>query len=456
MTRKQISSGLWLALSACLLFFVSLAGSHQLLSQSQTPASQTPASQEHGDGDGDGVGQRSSRHPSRGKEALGRWRKAPAASTEELSEEQRQMMEKLRSIGYAAGTMAVERSGVTRHHRRAAWAGLNLYSSGHGPEAELMDMDGKRLHSWRKTFQEVWPEAGKDRRKLGSKWWRRVHLYDNGDLLAIFGGLGIIKLDKSSNLIWARKNNAHHDLEVMPGGDVYVLTREPKVIPWVHEVEPTLEDFLSILDAGGNEKRRISILEAFRKSPYKDYVFQGVTRTGDVLHTNTAHVLDGRIAGEIPAFRKGNVLMSMNALGVVAVLDPDRGELVWALKSPPHGQHDPLMLDNGNLLLFDNRRDVGRSIVVEMSPVDQSPVWEYRGSAEDPFYSRTCGTAQRLPNGNTLITESDGGRALEVTAGKQVVWEYYTPHRAGDDGEYIATVAEMRRLPPDFPTDWLP
>lgn len=414
-------------------------------------AGQSPPRAEQETGDGDGVG----RHPSHGAEAQGRWRKLPKTAAPELSAEQRQAIEKLRSIGYAAGSVEVDRRGVTVHVRSEVWTGLNFYSSGRGPEAELMDMSGKVLHRWRYPYKRVWPDAVKDFERFGSKWWRRVHLYDNGDLLAIFGGLGIIKLDKSSNLIWARKNNAHHDLQVMANGDIYVLTREPKVVPWVHEVEPTLEDFLSVLDPDGKEKRRVSILEAFRKSPYKDYVFQGVRKTGDVSHTNTVHVLDGSLADRIPAFRKGNVLTSMNALGVLAVLDPDRGEIVWALKSPPWGQHDPQILDNGNLLVFDNRRDTRESIVVELSPVDRNPVWEYRGTSQQPFYSRTCGAAQRLPNGNTLITESDGGRAFEVTAAGKIVWEFYTPHRAGENGEYIATVAEMERLPRDFPTDWL-
>ncbi len=403
------------------------------------------------DGDGDG----DERHPMHGEEAEGRWRKVQEPAPEELSAEQRQMIEKLRSIGYAAGSVEVERRGITVHREAEIWAGLNFYSSGRGPEAVLMDMEGKELHRWRKAFEEVWPDAKKDRRRLGAKWWRRVYLYPNGDVLAIFGGLGIIKVDKSSRLIWARKNNAHHDLEVMADGDIFVLTREPQVVEWVHPVEPTLEDFLSILDHDGVEQRRVSILEAMRRSPYKDYVFQGVTKTGDVMHTNSVHVLDGGIAGRMPAFRAGNVLTSMNALGVLAVLDPEREEIVWALKSPPHGQHDPQILDNGNLLVFDNRRDTRRSVVVELALPSLAPVWEY-GGPELPFYSRTCGAVQRLPNGNTLVTESDGGRAFELTAGREIVWEFYTPHRAGDNGEYIATVAEMLRLPSDFPTDWLP
>ena len=34
----------------------------------------------------------------------------------------------------------------------------------------------------------------------------------------------VFKLDMNSNLIRARPNRAHHDLEVMPNGDIYELT----------------------------------------------------------------------------------------------------------------------------------------------------------------------------------------------------------------------------------------
>ena len=37
------------------------------------------------------------------------------------------------------------------------------------------------------------------------------------------------------------------------------------------------------------------------------------------------------------------------------------------------------------------------------------------------------GYAQRLPNGNTLITESSFGRFFEVTKEGEIVWEYVNP-----------------------------
>ncbi|MHC4470632.1 MAG: arylsulfotransferase family protein [Planctomycetota bacterium] len=76
-------------------------------------------------------------------------------------------------------------------------------------------------------------------------------------------------------------------------------------------------------------------------------------------------------------------------------------------------------------------------------------VWSYQGDEAHPFYSMTCGTCQRLPNGNTLITESDSGRAFEVTRDKEIVWEYVSPYRSGANGELIATLFHVTRVKPD-------
>jgi hypothetical protein len=44
------------------------------------------------------------------------------------------------------------------------------------------------------------------------------------------------------------------------------------------------------------------------------------------------------------------------------------------------------------------------------------------------LYSSFVSSAQRLPNGNTLITEGQGGRLFEVTSQHEIVWEYLSPY----------------------------
>jgi len=54
-------------------------------------------------------------------------------------------------------------------------------------------------------------------------------------------------------------------------------------------------------------------------------------------------------------------------------------------------------------------------------------VWEYKGQPMVAFLSPTISGAQRLLNGNTLVTEGRPGRLFEVTAEGSIVWEYNNP-----------------------------
>ncbi|MBW1801217.1 MAG: thioredoxin, partial [Deltaproteobacteria bacterium] len=89
----------------------------------------------------------------------------------------------------------------------------------------------------------------------------------------------------------------------------------------------------------------------------------------------------------------------------------------------------------GNILVFNNGRPY--SLVTEFDPVTRKVVWEYSGEAigygpshsmAHKFFSPTISGMQRLPNGNTLICEGDGGRLFEVTTRLEIVWEYINPN----------------------------
>jgi hypothetical protein len=341
---------------------------------------------------------------------------------------------------------------VIEHDPGAAFQGLNLYVSGHAAEAVLMDMQGTVLHRWRYPLRRLWRDLARDPEAAKLEYWRRAYLYPNGDLLAIYEGHGLVKLNARSRVLWKFRGGIHHDLFVTEDGTIYVLDREGKVIPRIHPTHGVLEDFVTVLSPAGELRRKISILKCFESSPYASLVANMPRRQGDIFHTNTIEVLDGRFAGRHPAFRKGNLLISVFVLNTVAILDPDRQTVVWAKTGGWRHQHQPTVLDNGNLLVFDNlgaARD--RSRVVEMDPVTGAIVWQYGGTREVELFTKTLGSSQRLPNGNTLITESQNGHALEVTADGRTVWEFHNPNRAGAQNELVAALFEIVRLPADFP-----
>ena len=370
----------------------------------------------------------------------GKWRTARQHEKDQAAD--------VRALPYLQGYKPAEdRDTIAVHAPAAVAPGLNLVLSGHAAEAVLMDRDGKVLHRWRQPLRRLWPDLAKDPGMAKLEYWRRAWLFPNGDLLGIYEGLGIVKLDARSNVLWSRRGGFHHDLQVMPDGRIWVLDRDGKVIPRIHPRKGILEDFATVLSPEGEVVRRISILEAFERSPFAS-ILDGMEREGDVFHTNTLEVLDGRFADRDPAFRKGNILLSVLKLDTIAVLDPDRGEIVWAKQGSWRRQHQPTFLDDGNLLMFDNRGLRGeRSRVVELDPRTGEVGWQH----DRDLFSKTLGSCQRLPNGNTLITESENGRALEVTRDGRVVWEYYNPNRAGEHKELVAVLFEVVRLPKAFP-----
>ncbi len=386
----------------------------------------------------------------------GRWRTYRTHRDDaDLDPAQREQIERLESLGYLAGSRpAVRASGVTRYDRSRVSPGMNLMTSGHAPEAILLDMDGNERHRWSLDFASIWPDYPLPGGYVHPvHYWRRAYAQPNGDLLAIFEGLGLVRIDRDSRLVWSQPDRAHHALQVMPDGGILALTREAHVVHRINRVKPVLEDFVSRLAADGTELSRTSLLEAFERSPMRVILEAAGYTSGDVFHTNAIEVLGPATSARPPGFEEGNVLVSMRELSTIAVVDLRKGEVVWAHQADYVRQHDPHLLANGHVLLFDN--GVAASRVLEFDPAQGGVVWSYAGTAEDPFFSVTCGTAQRLEDGDTLITESDNGRAFEVAPDGTIVWEYLSAHRAGDDDELVATLFEMRRLPADYGADWL-
>jgi hypothetical protein len=319
-------------------------------------------------------------------------------------------------------------------------------------------MDGNVLHTWRYEMQRAFPGfkplAGAPPGLQCPEYFRRAHLLDNGDLLAIYEGIGLIRLDKDSNLLWAYDGVTHHDLDVAPDGTIYVLARKAYINDTDPEKRPVMEDYVVLLSPTGKELRRISIIECFGRSIYAPTLTR-MQGTGDRMHTNTLEVLDGRLAGQLPAFKRGNLLLSHLSLDLISVLDPQNETILWTMTGMWRKQHQPVTCGDSTLAIFDNLGAGPGSRVIEFDPATQRVVWYYQGTQELPLGSHDCGSVQPLPNGNMLISESNRGRALEVTRDDQVVWEFYNPHRAGDQNEYIGNLFEVVRIDPRLKLDWL-
>ena len=247
----------------------------------------------------------------------------------------------------------------------------------------------------------------------------------------------------------------HHDIDVGSDGKIYALSHEftSEKIPGAHKLSQRwLEDTIVVLAPDGKELKKVSIAKVFLNSPHF-FLAPSFWHGDDPLHANTIDVLDKTIAPQFPFLKAGQVLTSLRTIDTIGVIDLDKEQLVWAMRGPWHMQHDPDFLPNGNMLIFDNQGHLGEggaSQVIEFSPKTGEIIWQYTGDKENIFFSGAKSDQQRLPNGNTLITESYHGRIFEVTPDKQIVWEFITPFRAPHDSQIAANLCWGQRFHPDL------
>jgi hypothetical protein len=192
-------------------------------------------------------------------------------------------------------------------------------------------------------------------------------------------------------------------------------------------------------------------------------------------------------------FHPDNIIWDGRQTNIIAIIDRKTGKIVWQVgpdyQATPAlrdlgqiiGQHHAHMIPRGlpgegNILVFDNGgwagygapnpgsvtgvnnalRDYSR--VLEFDPVTLKIVWQYTPREAGlvvpltayMFYSGFISCAQRLPNGNTMITEGAGRRLFEVTREHEIVWEYISPYQGRQNR--LGIVYRAYRLP----YEWIP
>ncbi len=369
--------------------------------------------------------------------------------------------------------------GVTVHDADRAQQGLTLYSSGHAATALLMDMAGTVVHQWAKPFSEVWDEGAVVREPVPDTqtYFRKVKLFPNGDLLAIYEGVGdtpygygMVKLDAASRVIWKNlDHHFHHSFDVDEAGRIYALShgfrsdspRNAQGYLADHLARPVLDDYLVILSPGGELIKRISLLDAMNDSPFRRLLWRVSSFSlEDPLHTNDVDLLDERaaasLAKKVPAARAGQVLLSFRELatGALALLDVEEERIVWVMQGQWMAQHDPDVTPEGNILMFDNLGDFGdngQSRLIELDPASGGLVWSYGGDEQRPLDSDIRSEQALLDNGNVLVTDANPGRIFEVARSGEVVWEYINPVRKerGNGQRVVPMVAWAQRVDTD-------
>jgi len=359
-------------------------------------------------------------------------------------------------------------TGVVKYVKGAAFEGYTLFApTVKCTSTYLIDMEGDVVHEWKSAYPPGLYAV----------------ILPNGNLLRsnapkeqpvkIGGAGGILQeLDWNGKVVWEYKMLSdneiqHHAFDRMPNGNTLILGWERKTkeealkkgrTPGTFPDEVTIKgqpvrdfwvDFVREVDKKGKTVWEWHAWDHIGAGPDQlDINFRLPSHVGvgydsfDWSHFNTVEYL--------PATNQ--VLLNSRNLSEVYIVDKKSGKIVQRWGNPTaygqgkkpgwydsgdqqiFGSHHAHMIENGHVTVFDNgseRPEGSRSRVIEVDLKTGKIVWEYAANGRNSFFSYRQGAAQRLPNGNTLVTSTQQGHLFEVTPEGKVVWEFVNPIMSG-------------------------
>lgn len=274
-------------------------------------------------------------------------------------------------IGTALAGMFANADGVQHRFFKCGWAsgGPAIYGADFNPEWSLADGD-ELSDGW------VLPDSGV------------VFSYSRRGKEA-----GVIRLGPDKKPLWkyvAPDKHDNHSCQPLPGGG-FLAGETASNGMWMVEI-----------DANGKELKRVKVGDSTRDM---HHTFRQVRKTAEGTY--------------LAAVMNENKTYEWDASGKL-------------LRTFPKGVFVAIRLPNGNTLVTAAHPAADHGAVIEYDKAGQV-VWEVTQADIEAMgiqVSMVCG-AQRLPNGNTVITNANHGKpvgtgdavkAFEVTPDKKLVW----------------------------------
>ena len=347
---------------------------------------------------------------------------------------------------------------------------------------DLVQVDWNGNIVWKFDHKEFITDEGEE-----AQWMARQHhdYQREGSTVGYYAPGSEPLVDKGNTVILTHENVKNTDIteKLLLDDKIIEVTWEGKIV-W--EWSPN-EHFNEL---GFDENAKNILYRDPNMRPAGDGM-------GDWLHINSVSVLGPNkwYDNGDERFNPENIIWDSREANILAIIEKKTGKIVWKL-GPYYdqseelkklgwiiGQHHVHMIPKGlpgegNVLIFDNggwagygssnpvaptgrqnaHRDYSR--VLEINPVTLEIVWQYtpkEAGLIEPldssrFYSPFVSSAQRLPNGNTLITEGSDGRIFEVTVDHEIVWEYINPYKDDNEGPSMNMVYRAYRVP----YEWIP
>jgi len=339
---------------------------------------------------------------------------------------------------------------------------LGLLAGGCQPPTYLVEVshyDPDQVWPGDTFFQtHVWYPGYFATNMSGEVQWRRTQsgvivgvgigldIMNNGNVLTMFNAYPTIINPMTDEILWEAPDVfGHHTIAEAPWGNVLTLVAElvpREMLPPAWSSCEVWGDKIVEIDLDTKE-----LIWEWHLHEHLDPVehhFEGMCTTAGAFHADWSHANTLKV---IENYRLGSqvydtvfLFLSRN-LDTFFMIDYPSGDILWSFgqhgtfgrREPPLepmfiAAHEIEMLPNGNVLLYDNgdgrAYPISRALEIAVDPLAHtgSEVWSWT-DPDDYLFSTWGGDADRLPNGNTLISAVMKGRIVEVNPAGEKVWQ---------------------------------
>lgn len=298
---------------------------------------------------------------------------------------------------------------IVTYDPEQAYNGLTLLSPYMNDMFHVIDMEGNPVFEFQ-TLDECLD--------------RDFEVLDSGSIM-IMGNQSLYRVTQGT-IDWVHPDPyIHHGFDVMPNGHImYIYYYEMEVAGW--DLPLIADGIREIVPATGETVWFWRSGDYISTDDYCPAHMEGYfTGTAyDWTHANTV----------IYRPEESAVYLNIRHLDRLVKIAYPSGEIIWSMGAGGdfgeglfYHSHDPEFLENGNILTFDNGNhrfpvEYSRAVEIAFDPALSwaEEVWAW--PTEPWFFDSSMGDANRLPNGNTLITSPHLGSIFEVTPSGEVVW----------------------------------
>lgn len=328
------------------------------------------------------------------------------------------------------------------------------------PEARVIDDRGKVYQRWSIDWFQLWPNATHIAAQIRPKGppgpnIHGVMLADNGDLVFNMDWAALIRMDACGHVLWKLPRMTHHALFRDDDGNFWVPDLK---VGKMHDarlpgyVEGAYDYIVIKVSTEGKILKSWRIFDILLNNGLESYLYlspqisEEPHMKGDTLHLNDVDVFPRDMAPGI--FQPGDVMISLRNINMVLVFDPATGKARHVFAGPFIRQHDPDFVDGNSITVLDNYAQTKdtpqqRSRILQVYADGHPSRILFEGTKKHPFFTDIMGKQELLANGNRLLTEATGGRALEIDAAGRPVWEYRNFVKPG----VVALMDQAQRLP---------